>query len=142
MSIAYEALNDIEREAVDEAVAAANAKLSDLGINVPHHKLIEAIEEALAGVVLEAIKSKAAQPKQQLKLIRTDNGFARVYYRGPEARLYCFLQQSRSMFELFRCTKSGEPNYPVEIGKFEIDLVPEGECSTAAAFRAWHAGRA
>ncbi|ALN21943.1 MULTISPECIES: hypothetical protein [Ectopseudomonas] len=256
MSIAYDALTVTEREAVDEAVDAASAKLSDWGIDVPFQKLKDAVEEALAGVVLQFVRAQkgvqapaaaqlpdadpvtaanetadlsyrhlglftsflantpagenawreiaaktdgtgkvlsihaedtirqlraagyavaeagevvtgdedailaelglldgqdqqatvvAAVPKKQLALLKTDNGLARVYYRGP-AGLYCFLQQDRhqgpNQFGLFRCTDSGEPDYPVDIEKFEVDLVPAGDCSTATAFRAWHAARA
>lgn len=250
MSIAYDALTVAEREAVDEAVDAASAKLSDWGIDVPFQKLKDAVEEALAGVVLQSVRAQSgvqataaaqlpaadpvtaanetadlsyrhlglftsflantpagenawreiaaktdgtgkvlsihaedtirqlrgagyavaeagevvagdedailaelglsecatakttAQPKSQLKLIRTDNNNCCVYYRGPEDFLYAFVQETSTSFTLCRCTQAGEASYPVEADKFVIDFVPAGDCRTATAFRAWHAARA
>lgn len=250
MSIAYDALSVTEREAVDEAVDAASAKFNDWGIDVPFQKLKDAIEEALAGVVLESVRTNnraqaaagallpsadpvsaasetadlsyrdqglftsflantpagenawreiaakndgsgkvlsvhaadtirqlrdagyavaeasavvtgdedailaelglaegvtvaaSAEPKSQLKLLKTDNNNCCVYYRGPEDFLYAFVQETSTSFTLCRCTQAGEASYPVEANKFDIDFVPAGDCRTATAFRAWHAARA
>lgn len=85
--------------------------------------------------------NESAKPPKELALVRADNGFARIYYRDAERRLYCYLQQSREVFELFACTKDGEPSYPVAEAGYVIDSLPTGDTSTEVAFRSWHKGR-
>lgn len=72
-----------------------------------------------------------------LKFLRTENGFARVYYQSEEKGLLCFQESMRGQFELFRCTKSGEPEYAIAHAGQSIDRLPNDSSSTAKAFSAW-----
>lgn len=79
--------------------------------------------------------------KQMLSLINTDNNNCRVYYKSQDKALYCFVMETRDSFVLYTCTATGEPNYPVALDRFEVDLVPAGDNLTAADFRSWYSKR-
>lgn len=50
------------------------------------------------------------------KFMRTDDGYCRAYYRQRE-RIYCIQDEGgfggRRRLEFYRCTRDGEPSYPV-----------------------------
>lgn len=49
------------------------------------------------------------------KLMRTEEGFCRVYYRN-RSMVYCLQNDGgwgRRRLEFYRCTPDGEPSYPV-----------------------------
>jgi len=79
-----------------------------------------------------------APAKKALSLLKTDNDNCCVYYNGERGSLYCFLKESHTSFALYLCTVSGEPSSPVDLSGYQVDAVPCGDSSTAAAFRAWH----
>lgn len=49
--------------------------------------------------------------EQVLKFAYEENGFCRVYYKGPHGSLYCW--QNDGPFKFYRCSKDGEPSYEV-----------------------------
>jgi len=75
----------------------------------------------------------------KLTLDRTDNDNCRVYYRDEKRRLLCFQDTFRGQFELLKCSRDGEPEYPVTHARINLADVPEQENSTAIAFVTWRA---
>lgn len=74
-----------------------------------------------------------------LKFDQTDNGNCRVYYRDERDRLLCFQLASRGRFELFRCSRDGEPDHDIKHDAATIDRLPADDSSTAEGFRVWAA---
>lgn len=73
-----------------------------------------------------------------LKLVNTDNGNCRVYYKSEAKRLFCFQESSRGRFELLVCSRDGEPSHPVAHSSVQLDKLPAEECSTSKAFVTWY----
>lgn len=72
-----------------------------------------------------------------LALDQTDNGNCRVYYRDEGKRLLCFQEAGRGRFELFRCSRDGEPDHDIKHDAVTINSLPTDDSSTANAFRLW-----
>lgn len=70
-----------------------------------------------------------------LKLIETDNGNCRVYYK-KDKNLYCFQEDSRDKFTFYRCSLDGEPSYEVKFTS-QIDGLPQDDQTTSKNFRSW-----
>ena len=82
--------------------------------------------------------------KPRLEFDGTDNGNCRVYYRArtePNQRkaVYCFQIESyrAKSFQLYRCSKDGEPSHAAFLHGFSHIDMPEGDESTARDLRAW-----
>lgn len=73
---------------------------------------------------------------KNLSFLRTDPGFRRIYYRGSENSLYCFQVSWGKNFELFLCTKDGEPSHRVPLLR-TMDMLPPAACPLTTSFSAW-----
>jgi len=51
--------------------------------------------------------------KVMLKFAYEDNGYCRVYYKGPHRSVYCWQWEGREGWKFYRCTNDGEPSYIV-----------------------------
>ena len=71
---------------------------------------------------------------------REDNDNCRVYFRSEARGLYCFQLATHDAFELFECTRDGEPLAPINTDKIEVFLksTAPGDTSTGREFLAWH----
>lgn len=71
---------------------------------------------------------------------REDNDNCRVYFRSEARGLYCFQLAKRDAFELFECTRDGEPLAPINMDKIEVKLknTAPGETRTGVEFLEWH----
>lgn len=76
-----------------------------------------------------------------LKFHSSENGFCRVYYTSESHNLYAFQDEGswgRVRFELYRCTRDGEPSYPVSWDGVTLDKMPDDDdCAVARDFAAW-----
>ena len=73
---------------------------------------------------------------KNLSFLRTDPGFCRIYYRDSENSLYCFQVSWGKNFELFLCTKDGEPSHRVPLLR-TLDMLPPAACPLTTSFSAW-----
>lgn len=48
-----------------------------------------------------------------MKFLREDNGNCRVYYTTPARLIYCWQNEGRQGWHFYRCSRNGEPDYPV-----------------------------
>ena len=58
---------------------------------------------------------------------RVDNDFCRVYYRNTDNGLYCIQDKGNQGVEFLRCSKEGEPEYPLtmpEASEFDQFILP------------------
>jgi len=53
--------------------------------------------------------------KLELKYHRTENGYARVYYKDANKKLYCMQEDNPHDFTLYICSKDGEPSTSIDI---------------------------
>lgn len=67
---------------------------------------------------LEAWRAGRLRWMPPLELVRTDRDNFRVYYRRGET-LYAFQAEGRDQFQLFECTRDGEPMYVVPMQPLE-----------------------
>jgi len=42
-----------------------------------------------------------------------EEGYCRVYYKGPHGSLYCWQWEGGNVWQFYRCSKDGEPSYEV-----------------------------
>lgn len=77
----------------------------------------------------------------RLNLHSVDPGFCRVYYRNEAGNLYCFQLSWDKNFDLFVCTREGEPSHVVSLAARTLDNLPAADCSLTTAFSAWVAGK-
>lgn len=84
-------------------------------------------------------------PLKLINLTRIDNDNCRVYYRDAENRLFCYQQSTRGSYELFVCSRDGEPSHAIDQQAHKIDVFPSTKCATAIGFQSWylkeHTGR-
>lgn len=63
------------------------------------------------------------------KLMRTEDGLCRTYYRR-RAAIYCIQNEGgygRQRLEFYRCSSNGEPSYPIDmpgINEFDNYIEP------------------
>lgn len=71
---------------------------------------------------------------------REDNDNCRVYFRSEARGLYCFQLATRDTFELFECTRDGEPLAPINLDKIDVTLksTAPGETRTGEEFLEWY----
>ncbi len=67
----------------------------------------------------------------------TENGFCRVYYRGENKRLLCYQESFRGQFELFTCSKDGEPNHGIDPAPVHRDELPPTTTDTGCGLITW-----
>ena len=71
-----------------------------------------------------------------LKYDYEENGYCRVYYKGPQGSLYCWQNDGVGgvpFWKFYRCSKDGEPSYEVlgvEGMKATTVQPPPGETQT------------
>lgn len=77
----------------------------------------------------------------RLTLHSVENGFCRVYYlegSRKSHRLLCYQESVGSSFELYECTRDGEPSHTISHQDFiNRTPLPEGSTATEKGLRKW-----
>jgi hypothetical protein len=71
-----------------------------------------------------------------MKLLRVENGLCRAYYRDGD-RLLCYQEAVRGKYDLFLCTKDGEPSHPIVLHQVPESEVPTGSDYTSTHLAEW-----
>jgi hypothetical protein len=76
-----------------------------------------------------------------LTFSKTDHDNCRVYYSGGEGGVYAFQEASGQRVTCYRCSRDGEPDYPIDAGRLAkwtaLDGLPTDGSSTSERFLAW-----
>lgn len=69
-----------------------------------------------------------------------DNDNCRVYFRSDNNSLFCYQLERRGEFQLFECTRDGEPLAPIDINSVDISLksTAPGKVKIGKEFLEWH----
>lgn len=90
-------------------------------------------------------KSFPKPPTLELRYIRANNDFCRVYYRSKANYLYCFQEVNHTDFEFLSCSKDGEPESPIPFEAIKSVELAKGQDSTEMLLNKFlckfHAGR-
>lgn len=76
------------------------------------------------------------------KVKNYDSGLCRVYYKreGEGKSLYCIQESDDGRsYQMFICTKDGEPCWPVKVDWFEVEM-PSKQYTIGAIVRAFLSG--
>lgn len=96
--------------------------------------------EALRALVLanrDQLRVKPAAVKTPLTFKMVDEGNCRVYYTTPSKHLVCFQLYTRNEFELFYCSRDGEPEHTIpHTNKTVVDF-PDTNTGIAGEFITW-----
>ena len=73
-----------------------------------------------------------------MKLLSVENGLCRAYYRDAGLLLFCYQEGvKKGQYELFVCSKEGEPEYPVAPKPMRRSQVPTGNDYTSTHLARW-----